>query len=137
MYNANMPGALYWQLRVPPPPSQYLQSLSDIRTDDRDIPSELANRDKEIPKQDKQTVKLNDESRQRPAEEDQENSSNEGDGPFYLLAAGEEGDCFVEADDKTQTDEKEDLIEVSIRSLPGIKNRLIRFPWRVYKQSQC
>ena len=95
IYNATMPEALYWQLRVPSPPSQYLESLFDIRPDDGDIPSKLANRNQEIPKQDKQTVKLNDEPCQWPAEEDQENPCHEGNGPFHLLAAGEEGDCFV------------------------------------------
>ena len=92
---------LYRQLRISPPTSQRLQRLSNIRSNDWDIPSKLANRNQEIPEQYEKTVQLDDESRQRPTEEDQEDACEKGDGAFDLLAAREEGDGFVQADYET------------------------------------
>ena len=89
---------LYRQLRIPPPPRQNLQCPLNIRPNNRNIPRKLPNRNQEIPKQDEKPVQLNQKTGQRPAEEDQEDAAEEGGGALEFLAAGEEGDCFLEAD---------------------------------------
>lgn len=89
---------LYRQLNITPPPSQRLQPRPNIRPHNRNISRKLPNRNQKITKQNKQPVQLNQEARERPAQEDEENAGDEGGGPFELLAAGEEGESFFEAD---------------------------------------
>lgn len=75
------------QLRIPPPSGQYLQRLSNIRPNHRDIPCKLPDGNQEVAKQNEQPVQLDQEARQRPAEEDQQDARGEGGGAFEFLAA--------------------------------------------------
>lgn len=69
----------------------------------------MADRSQEIAEEDEQAVQLDQEARERPAEENEENSKYEGRCAFELLAAGEEGESLFDADDEGQADEEEDL----------------------------
>lgn len=89
---------LYRQLRIPSPPRQHLQRTLNIRPNNRNIPRKLPNSNQKVPEEDKQTVQLDQETGKRPAEEDQEDAAEEGGGALEFLAAGEEGDCFLETD---------------------------------------
>ena len=74
------PPRLYRQLRIPSPPSQHLQRTLNMRPDNRNIPRKLANSDQKVAEEDKQTVQLDQEAGKRPAEEDQEDTAEEGGG---------------------------------------------------------
>lgn len=69
----------------------------------------MADRSQEIAEEDEQAVQLDQEASERPAEENEENSKDEGRCAFELLAAGEEGESLFDADDEGQADEEEDL----------------------------
>lgn len=51
-----------------------------MRPDNRNIPRKLANSDQKVAEEDKQTVQLDQEAGKRPAEEDQEDTAEEGGG---------------------------------------------------------
>lgn len=57
-----------------------------------------------VAKQNEQPVQLDQEARQRPAEEDQQDARGEGGGAFEFLAAREESEGFLEADYEGQAD---------------------------------
>lgn len=90
----------YRQLSITPPTSQNLHPTLDIRPNNRDIARKLANSNEEVSKQNEQTVQLDQEARQRPAEENEEDTGAEGGCAFELLGAGEEDQCLLEADDE-------------------------------------
>lgn len=65
--------------------------------------------DQEIAKKDEYPVEFDEKANQWPTEEDQSNSCGEGGGAFELLTTGEEGNRFLDSDDKGEADEEEDL----------------------------
>lgn len=90
--------SLYRQLGIPPSTGQRLQNLLNKGPYDGDIPRELANGDQEVAEEDEETVQLDYEPGERPAEEDEEDSGGEGGGAFEFLPAREEGEGLFEAD---------------------------------------
>lgn len=98
--STSIPPISYRQLGVRPATCQNLQSALDIRPNHGNVTRKLPNGNQEIAKQDEQSVQLDQEPGQRPAEEDQDDAGGEGGGALEFLGAGEEGDGFLDADDK-------------------------------------
>jgi hypothetical protein len=73
----------------------------------------LPDGNEEISKENEQAVQFNQEPGQGPAEEDEEDTGGEGGCSLEFLGAGEEDQCFLDADDEGQADQEEDLGGVS------------------------
>ena len=80
---------LYGQLGITPTTSQHFKSAFDVRSHNGDIPSKLADCDQEVAKQNEEPVKLDEESCQRPAKENEDDSSGECGGALEFLRPGE------------------------------------------------
>jgi hypothetical protein len=104
---------LYREFGIAPPTSKNLQTALDIRSDNRDVASELPDGNEEISEENEQAVQFNQEPGQGPAEEDEEDTGGEGGCSLEFLGAGEEDQCFLDADDEGQADQEEDLGGVS------------------------
>lgn len=105
---------LYRQLGIPPAAGQRLQRRPDVRPHDGNVPRELADGHQEVAEEDEQPVQLDDEARERPAEEDEQDAGDEGGGALEFLAAREEGEGLFDADDEGEADEEEDLFCVLV-----------------------
>jgi hypothetical protein len=81
----------------------------DIGPNDRDIASEGANGCEEIPKQNEDTIRLDDKPSQGPTEENEKYTSHEGCCSFQLLPPGKEDERLLKADDQGEPNEEEDL----------------------------
>lgn len=62
--------ASYWQLCISPPATQLRQCCLDIRTDDRDVSGEGADRRKEVTEQNEDAVELDQKSCKWPTKKD-------------------------------------------------------------------
>ena len=100
---------LYREFGIAPPTSKNLQPPLDIRSDNRDVASELPDSNEEISEENEQAIQFNQEPGQGPAEEDEEDTGGEGGCSLEFLGAGEEDQCFLDADDEGQADQEEDL----------------------------
>lgn len=106
-------GDSYRELGVAPTTSENFQATLDIRSDHGDVPRELTDCNKEIPEQDEQAVQLDQKSSQRPAEQDEDDTGGEGGSSLEFLWAREERYSLLDTDDKSQSNNKEDLGVVS------------------------
>lgn len=108
---------LYRELCVSPTTSQCFKACLDVRADNWDISRELTDGDQEVSEQDEDSVQLDQETSQGPAEEDEEDTECECSGALEFLATGEKGDGLLEADYQGQADEEEDLFMGPWRSV--------------------
>lgn len=103
----------YRELSIAPATCKNFQPALDIRSYHGDVTRELADCDKEIAEKDKQAVEFYQESSQRPAEEDEENTSGESGSSLEFLRTGEKDNGLLDTDDESQSDNEEDLGFVS------------------------
>lgn len=103
---------LYRQLSIAAPTRQRLQTSLDVRPHNGDVTRKLAYGDEEVAEEDEQTVQLDEEAGERPAQQDEKNSGREGDSPLDLLTTGEECDGLLPTDYEREADQEKDLCGV-------------------------
>lgn len=77
--------------------SSLLQTPRKIRSHDRDVVCESSYRFEELAKQYEDSVNLDEETDQWPAEEDEYDACDESCCAFDLLTAGEEEECALDS----------------------------------------
>lgn len=97
------------QLGVSLPTGQHPQSFCNIWSNHGDTADEAGYGRKEIAEQDKQSVKLNDEANEGPAQEYQGDADSKGSGASPFLSASEEETGLIRSDDDSEAYEEEDL----------------------------
>lgn len=107
-------GCSYWQFSISSAPSQLVQSHLYVGSNKRNVASKGSNRSKEVPKQDKDTVQLDDETRQWPSQKDQNDASSKCSGALHLLSPGKEHNGLLDADDQGEADDKQNLAPSAI-----------------------
>lgn len=120
----------YRKLGIAPPTSKHLQPTLDIRPYHRDVARKLTDGDQEVAKQDEQAVEFYQKPSQGPAEENKEDTSGESSSALEFLRAREEDRGFPDANNQSQSDEKEDLA-LSVRCNSFVRACGTHFPWRV------
>lgn len=114
----------YRKLGIAPPTSKHFQPTLDIRPYHGDVARKLADCDKEVAKQNEQAVEFNQETSQRPAEENKEDTSGESGSALELLRAREEEHGFLDTNNQSQSDEEQDLaLLVECDSFVGPRGR--------------
>ena len=108
----------YRHIRIPPPSTDRVQKLLNVRPHDRDIAREASHGREEVPKEDKDPVQLDQESRERPPQQDQQDPCRERCRALEFLFPGEEEQGLLGADDEGQTDEEQDLKSIMCQARP-------------------
>ncbi|KAH0845101.1 hypothetical protein FOPE_10043 [Fonsecaea pedrosoi] len=110
------PQSSYWQFCIPPPARDLLQYHLDIWPNNGDIAGKRCDGCKEVAKEDEDAVEFNQESSQWPPNQYEKYAGHERSGAFEFLTSGEEDKRLLDADDKGQADEEEDLgVQVSVQ----------------------
>lgn len=104
------PDQSHRQLRIPRPTPKPPQRHLNIRSHNRNIARDTANRCEEIPEQHKDAVQFNQKPCERPTKEDQDDASRKRGGAFKLLPAAEEECGLFPADYYCKPDQEEDLV---------------------------